>query len=121
MKNRKYYVAMKSANCQNRAEKSAFRSDKRLCQSNRASRDKSANRKQRTDYLRYVCWIIVPIITFVLILLDGLGIYHFNKDRLIVLGIGLAVILLSFFNEITLKDFSVKRTKTKRDQEDDSD
>ena len=67
--------------------------------------------KKNRKLLRYICWIIVPVIITALILLDGLSIYEFNTERLIVLGIGLVVILLPFFSEITVKNFTVKRDK----------
>ena len=67
--------------------------------------------KKNKKLLRYICWVIVPIIIAALIALDGLGVYEFTTERLIVLGIGLVVILLPFFSEITVKNFSVKRDK----------
>ena len=69
-------------------------------------------------YVQYVCWIIVPILTFTLVLLDALNIYSFNKERLIVIEVGLLVILLPFFNEITLKNLSVKRSNSKNENDD---
>lgn len=75
--------------------------------------DNHANQKSKVDCLKYVCWIIVPIITAALIVLDALNIYTFNVERLVVLGIGLLVVLLPFFSEITVKDISVKRNRTK--------
>lgn len=66
-------------------------------------------KKKSTDRFKYICWIIVPIITLTLIILDAFNIYSFNKERLIVIEIGLLVILLPFFSEITLKNLSLKR------------
>ena len=79
---------------------------------------KKTNRKRGKDCLKYVCWIIVPILTFTLVLLDALNIYSFNKERLIVIEVGLLVILLPFFNEITLKNLSVKRSNSKNENDD---
>lgn len=76
-------------------------------------KNKRAPKKKRVDYLKVVCWIIVPIIVTALVVLDALGVYTFNTQRLMVLGIGLLIILLPFFSEITVKDLSVKRSKAK--------
>ena len=69
-------------------------------------------KKRCKDYLKAVCWIIIPIIVIALLVLDAVGIYIFNSERLMVLGIGLLVILLPFFSEISLKNLSVKRNQT---------
>lgn len=69
-------------------------------------------KKRCKDYLKTVCWIIVPIIVVALLVLDALSLYIFNSERLMVLGIGLLIILLPFFNEISLKNLSVKRNQT---------
>lgn len=73
---------------------------------------KYTEKKRGKDYLKFICWILVPVLTLILVLLDALNIYSFNKERLIVIEVGLLVILLPFFNEITLKNLSVKRNKT---------
>lgn len=57
---------------------------------------------------------MVPISIVILLVLDALGIYTFNTERLLVLGVGLVTILLPFFSEITVKDLTVKRNKTKK-------
>ena len=75
-------------------------------------RTSNITKKKRRDYLKAVCWIIIPIIVIALLVLDALGIYIFNSERLMVLGIGLLIILLPFFSEVSLKDFSVKRNRT---------
>lgn len=63
------------------------------------------------DYIKVICWILVPILIVILLVLDALGIYSFNTERLIVLGTGLLSILLPFFSEITVKELSLKRNK----------
>ena len=57
---------------------------------------------------------MVPLTAIVLLVLDALEIYTFNTERLLVLGTGLVTILLPFFSEITVKDLTVKRNKTKK-------
>ena len=47
-------------------------------------------------------------------LLDVLNIYSFNQERLRVIEIGVLVVLLTFFNRITLKNISVKHNKTQK-------
>ena len=74
---------------------------------------KISEKNKRFDYLKAVCWIIIPIIVISLLVLDALGVYTFNDDRLMVLGIGLLIILLPFFSEITVKNLSVKRNNSK--------
>ena len=69
--------------------------------------------KRRTDALKAVCWVIVPIIVTALLVMDAFGIYAFNKERLIVVGAGFLILLLPFFSEITVKNISVKRTQSK--------
>lgn len=73
---------------------------------------KSSRKKRRIDCLKIICWIIVPMAVVVLIILDALNIYTFNTERLLVLGIGLLVVLLPFFSEITIKNLSVKRNNS---------
>lgn len=75
----------------------------------KAASKKSTPKKRPSDYLKAVCRIIVPILTAALLILDAMGIYIFSTERLTVLGIGLLVILLPFFSEITLKGISMKR------------
>ena len=71
-------------------------------------------RKKSIDFFKVICWIIIPMSIAILLVLDALQIYIFNAERLLVLGAGLIIILLPFFSEITLKDISMKRTKTKK-------
>ena len=68
--------------------------------------------KKNRDYLKTVCWLVVPFIVLTLLILDALGIYVFTSQRLTVLGVGVLIILLPFFSEISLKNISVKRNPT---------
>lgn len=70
------------------------------------------NRKIRRNLLKVFCWGIAPAAVIVLLVLDGLGIYVFNNERLIVLGIGLLTVLLPFFSEVKVKDVFIKRDDT---------
>ena len=71
---------------------------------------KSKKRKRkRIICINLICWLIIPITIIVMLVLDGLGIYLFNTERLIVIGACLLVILIPFFNEITIKNISLKK------------
>ncbi len=70
-------------------------------------------RKKSIDGLKAVCWIILPIAVITLLILDASGVYAFTAERLLVLGVGLLIILLPFFSEISFKNVSVKREKKK--------
>ncbi len=73
---------------------------------------KQKRRKRRKpDYLKYLCWGFLPVITAALLVLDASGIYTFNAERLLVLGISLVITLLPCFSEVTFKDLTVRRDK----------
>ena len=59
--------------------------------------------------MQLICWIIIPFAIIGIIILDGLGFYTFNTERLIIIGTCIFVILIPFFKEITIKDFSFKK------------
>ena len=79
----------------------------------------SGKRKKHLDRLSLICWIIVPQTVVVLLVLDGVRLYPFNTERLLVIGICIGVVLIPFFNEITVKNISFKKAKrnTKSDQQ----
>lgn len=84
---------------------------------NYQSKATKRKRKKHIDILRLICWTIIPLITFTLLVFDALMVYTLTDKRMIVLGVVLAVILLPFFSEITIKNLSLKRTKTNKDQQ----
>lgn len=69
----------------------------------------TAKGRQSLRVLKHLCWGILPAAIVAVLILDGLGIYSFNTERLIVLGAVLIVVLLPFFSEITVKNISIKR------------
>lgn len=77
---------------------------------------KQVQRKKSIDNLKLVCWLVIPIIGFILILLDAFEKYVFSNERLIVFGAILVVVLLPFFSEITFGDVSVKRKKEDKEK-----
>lgn len=66
-------------------------------------------KKKKFNCMQLICWIIIPFATIGMIILDGLGLYTFNTERLIIIGACVFVILMPFFKEITIKDFSLKK------------
>ena len=68
--------------------------------------DKSRN-------LNIICWFVLPFIIFAALLFDGLNVYKLTTERLIVLGGLILVMLIPFFNEITIKNFSLKKENRK--------
>ena len=72
-------------------------------------------KRRRLDPTCLICWILIPLATIVFLVLDGLGFYPFNTQRLIVIGVCITVILVPFFSEITITDISLKKeTKHKK-------
>ena len=71
--------------------------------------------KKKIDALKIFSWVIIPLVSILLQVLDSLGIYEFNTERLIILGATVIIALLPFFSEISFKDFSVKREKEKKE------
>lgn len=86
---------------------------KQKTRSNEKKAKERTGKKSRIDFMKIYCWFIVPAIITLLLLLDALNIYTFNKERLIVLGIALLTVMLPFFSEIGIKDLSLKRNSTK--------
>ena len=60
--------------------------------------------------INIICWMILPTAIIILLVLDGFEIYTFNTERLIVIGACIIVVLIPFFNEITIKNISIKKT-----------
>ena len=69
----------------------------------------SLKKKRPLNPLNLICWLIIPIAIIVTLVLDGCGLYCFNTERIIVLGAGVLVVLVPFFSEITVKNFSIKK------------
>ena len=52
-----------------------------------------------------------------MIILDGLGLYTFNTERLIIIGACILVVLIPFYKEITIKSVTLKRTANSDNEE----
>ena len=71
---------------------------------------KAVTKKKRSfNCIHTICWIIIPMVIITLLVLDGLKLYMFNTERLIIIGACIFVVLIPFFKEITIKDFSLKK------------
>ena len=70
---------------------------------------KKRKKKKRPNRIYLLCWCIIPLAIISALILDGLGLYLFNTERLLVMGSCILVILIPFFNEITIKNVSIKK------------
>lgn len=71
---------------------------------------RAANKKQRKiDRFKFVCWLVIPLVAAVLLVVDACGIYEITILRLAVFGAVVIIVLLPFFSEISLKDVTLKR------------
>lgn len=73
---------------------------------------KSSRKKKRRRLLNricFICWVIVPVSILSLLILDGMGLYYFNTERLLIIGACILVLLIPFFSEITVKSVSLKK------------
>lgn len=71
-------------------------------------------KRKRLGCIYLIYWIIIPLAISSILVLDGLGIYLFNTERLLVIGGCVLVALLPFFNEITVKNVSIKKDDTQK-------
>lgn len=74
---------------------------------NKKSRKHKKRKKLNGVYL--ICWLIIPISTIGLLVMDAIGLYSFNTERMIVIGACVIIVLIPFFNEITIKNLSLKK------------
>ncbi len=72
---------------------------------------KEEYKKDKMDCFGKVCWILMPIFSAIILVLDAIQFYTLTTERLVVLGSLLVVILLPFFSEFSWGDFSAKRNK----------
>ncbi len=65
--------------------------------------------KKRINRIEIICWFFIPCSIIILLMLDGLGLYSFTTERLLIIGGCIIVVLLPFFSEITIKNISLKK------------
>ncbi len=84
-------------------------------------KQKEEKQTKNLNVLKLLCWIILPIICVGLLLLDAFEIYTFSTLRLIVIGAGMAVILLPCFKEIKIGEVLLKKEveREKRENKDE--
>ena len=70
---------------------------------------KKKEKQNKIDKIKPLCWVLFPIIGAILLLLDAFDVYILTPLRLILIGAVAILVLVPFFSEITLKDFSFKR------------
>lgn len=70
---------------------------------------KKRKKKKRSDHSNFICWALLPSVIIILLILDGLGLYPLNTERLLVIGVCILVILIPLFSEISIKNISFKK------------
>ena len=76
---------------------------------NTVLRKKRRRKRGRLDRSCLICWGLIPLAMIIFLVLDGLGFYPFNTERLLVIGVCVLVILIPFFSEITITNISLKK------------
>ena len=66
-------------------------------------------RKRHLSRICLICWTIIPSAAVIALLLDGIGVYSFNTERLLIMGACVLIVLLPFFSEISIKNVSLKK------------
>lgn len=75
----------------------------------------SKKQKEKIDVLKCICWIVLPIVCILFMVLDGTGVYELSVFRLIMIGALSASILLPCFQEIQIGKITIKRMIDKLD------
>ena len=75
------------------------------------------NQERKIAALKWICWLIVPLLCLILVLLDAFGIYTFSTLRLITIGACVAVILIPCFKEIKIGEITLKSIIEKQNEE----
>jgi len=83
----------------------------------KAINEQKKNQERKIAALKWICWLIVPLLCLILILLDAFGIYTFSTLRLITIGACVAVILIPCFKEIKIGEITLKSIIEKQKEE----
>ena len=86
------------------------------------ARQKAINKQKETQEkkivaLKWLCWLILPLVCLALVLLDAFGVYTLSSLRLITIGAGAAVTLIPCFKEIKIGEITLKNIIEKRKEE----
>lgn len=76
-----------------------------------SAKPKTLHKTRRFGGLGVICWIVIPLTAITLLALDGLQLYEITTMRLIVCGASCLAALIPYINEVSLKNFSIKRNK----------
>ena len=79
---------------------------------------RNKRRQKKLTAIGILCWIALPFAVVTLLVLDGIGVYRFNTERLLVMGVCVLVALIPFFEEITIKNISVKKKHDPHNKQD---
>ena len=66
------------------------------------------NQEKKIVALKWLCWLILPLVCLTLVLLDVFEIYTLSSLRLITIGAGAAVTLIPCFKEIKIGEITLK-------------
>ena len=66
-------------------------------------------KKKHQNSIYLICWLVIPLLIIFMLILDGIGLYPFNRERLLVIGAFLFVMLIPFVKEITVQNISIKK------------
>lgn len=86
------------------------------------ARQKAIDKQQKKQEkkivaLRWLCWLIFPLICLALVLLDAFNIYTLSSLRLITIGVGAAVALIPCLKEIKFGELVIKMMNDKSQKE----
>ena len=76
-----------------------------------------AKNKRSIITLRWLCWLVWPVLGLGLILLDAFNVYSFSTLRLIVIGVIVVITLVPCFKEITVGEVSLKNAIEQQKEE----
>lgn len=62
---------------------------------------------RKKGYLKIICWIIVPLVALLILVLDGLDIFTLNTNRLILIGAVWGIIIFPCVERISVKDLDI--------------
>ena len=77
---------------------------------------RTSQRIKRLSKFNFVCWFIFPPFSIILLILDRFDLFELTTGRLIVLGALSVSIILPFFSDIKVGNLSLKREKSKEDE-----
>ena len=77
--------------------------------------------RKNINGLKWICWLILPLICLIMVLLDAFQVYTFSTLRLITIGAGAVVSLLPCYEEIKIGNIHLKNQVGKNKDEEQGD